>query len=125
MTSINLFRNAKDAVSFTAGQVICREGEPGDVMYVVTEGEVNILLGDQILDVLGPGGIFGEMALIDSSPRSASAIAKTDCKLVPVSRQRFTFLVQQTPYFSLEVMHVMAERLRRIMRAQRRAEESP
>jgi CRP-like cAMP-binding protein len=94
-------------------------------MYVVTEGEVNILLGDQILDVLGPGGIFGEMALIDSSPRSASAIAKTDCKLVPVSRQRFTFLVQQTPYFSLEVMHVMAERLRRIMRAQRRAEESP
>ncbi|HEU5100134.1 MAG TPA: Crp/Fnr family transcriptional regulator [Roseiflexaceae bacterium] len=61
----------------------------------------------------GPGGIVGEMALIDDRPRSATAVAATDCRLVPIDERRFTFLVQQTPMFALAVMRVMAERLRR------------
>ena len=60
-----------------------------------------------------PGGIFGELALIDSSPRSAAAVAHTDCRLAVIGERRFIFLVQQTPYFALEVMSVMAQRLRR------------
>ena len=110
--TIGLFRNATDCQSFAAGQVIFQEGQPGDVMYAVTEGEVDILVHDKVMTTVGPDGILGELALIDTQPRSATAIARTDCKLVPISAKRFTFLVQQTPNFALQVMRVMAERLR-------------
>jgi CRP-like cAMP-binding protein len=112
--TISLFRNATDCESFSAGQVIFQEGQPGDVMYAVSEGEVDILVRDKVIDTVGPGGILGEMALIDAKPRSATARARTDCKLVPISEKRFTFLVQQTPHFALQVMRVMADRLRRM-----------
>jgi CRP-like cAMP-binding protein len=118
MTTITLFRNSEDALAFEASQVIFEKGQPGDVMYAVLEGEVEIVLDGKVIDSAGPGGIIGEMALIDSSPRSATARAKTACRLVPVGEKRFTFLVQQTPFFSLQVMRIMAERLRRLMAAQ-------
>src|SRR5215831_2580605 len=111
---ISLFRNATDFKSFAAVQIIFKESEPGDVMYAVIEGTVDVLVRDKLLNSLGPGDIVGEMALIDNRPRSATAIAKTDCKLVPVDQKRFTFLVQQTPYFAVDVMRIMAERLRRL-----------
>ena len=117
MTTLNLFRNVTDAVSYTAGQTIFEAGAPGDVMYVVQEGDVDIVLAGRVIDTCGPGGIIGEMALINDKPRSASAVAKGDCKLVPIDEQRFTFLVQQTPYFAIQVMSVIAERLRRYMEA--------
>src|SRR5262245_12573031 len=98
MTTLNLFRNTKDVQSYTAGQTIFEAGQPGIFMYVVQEGDVDILLGGRVIDSSGPGGIIGEMALISDQPRSATAVAKTDCKLVPIDEKRFTFLVQQTPY---------------------------
>ncbi|MGE0825737.1 MAG: cyclic nucleotide-binding domain-containing protein [Candidatus Binatia bacterium] len=111
-TTLDLFRHAKDFELFAQGQTIFQEGDPGEVMYVVIEGEVDILVGDQVLASLGPGGILGEMALIDKQARSATAVAKTDCKLTPVDERRFRFLIQQTPNFALSVMRVMAGRLR-------------
>jgi len=115
VTTIDLFQHAPDSVIFAAGHVIFREGEPGDVMYVVLEGEVEIVVQGRVIDTTGPGGIVGEMALIDARPRSATVRATTICKLVPVSQRRFTFLVQQTPFFALQVMQVMSERLRRLL----------
>ena len=117
MTTLNLFRNAKDVQLYTAGQTIFDVGQLGDIMYVVQEGDVDIMLAGRVIDTCGPGGIIGEMALISDKPRSAAAVAKTDCKLVPIDEKRFTFLVQQTPYFAIQVMHVIAERLRRYMEA--------
>lgn len=117
MTTIDLFRRSGDAITFQAGQVIFNQGDAGDVMYAVVEGDIDILLGDKVIDSAVPGGIFGEMALIDASPRSATARARTDCKLVPVDEKRFTFMVQQTPFFALQVMRIMSERLRRLMLA--------
>lgn len=114
-TKVDLFRNTADYVMYEAGQVIFEEGQPGDVMYAIIEGEVEITVKSQLIDFIGPGGIIGEMALIDNSPRSGTARAKTQAKLVPISQKRFTFLVQQTPYFSIQVMQIMAERLRRLM----------
>lgn len=113
METLTLFRHATDFESFPAGKVIFKAGEPGDVMYVVKEGEVDIMIGDKVIATEGPGAIFGEMALIDAKPRSATAIAKSDCQLVPIDKKRFTFLVQQHPYFSLHVMKLMADRLRK------------
>lgn len=112
MSTIDLFRNTEDFESFAAGQIIFKEGDMGSVMYVVKEGQVDIVLRDKVLETLVPGGVLGEMALIDLNPRSASAVAKTDCKLVPVDKKRFIFLVQISPQFALQVMRVLAQRLR-------------
>lgn len=114
MVTIELFRNASDAELYTTGQVIFSAGDLGKLMYVVKEGEVNILVKDMVVETVGPGGILGEMALIDAQARSATAVAKTDCQLVPIDEKRFLFLVQQTPFFSLHVMRVLAHRLRQM-----------
>lgn len=118
MADITLFRNSTDYIEFAPGQVIFNEGNAGDRMYAVIDGTVDIVRNGKVIDSVGPDGIFGEMALIDHAPRSASAIAHTACKLVPVDQKRFTFMVQQTPFFAIQVMHVMADRLRHRMREQ-------
>lgn len=81
-------------------------------MYVLLDGEMEILLGDFALETTGPGNLIGEMALIDDSPRTASAVAKTSCRLAEIDRRRFHFLVQQTPHFATHVMKTLATRLR-------------
>jgi CRP-like cAMP-binding protein len=98
--------------TFTAGQNIFELGDTGGVMYVLMEGEVDIIVRDQVYDTVSAGGILGEMALIDSRPRSAAAVAKTDCKVVPINEERFIQLVSDEPAFALQVMRVMVERLR-------------
>jgi len=113
VTTINLFKNEKDSLSIPAGRSIFFTGQTGDVMYVVIEGEVEIMVNNQLVETIREGGIFGEMALLDEEPRSADAIAKTDCKLATVNEKRFLYLVHNTPYFSIEIMRVMANRLRR------------
>ena len=118
MADITLFRNSTDFIEFTPGQVVFNEGDAGDKMYAVITGTVDIVKGGKVIDSAGADSIIGEMALIDQSPRSATAIARTACKLVPVDQKRFTFLVQQTPFFSIQVMRVMADRLRRRMAEQ-------
>ena len=113
MAQINLFKNARDSMTVEAGDVLFREGDDGDVMYALVDGEVELLRDGIVLEDVGPGSIFGEMALIDPSPRSATAKARTAARVVPVDRPHFTFLVQEHPTFALQVMTVMAERLRR------------
>jgi CRP/FNR family transcriptional regulator, cyclic AMP receptor protein len=104
--------NWRDAKNYAAGQCIFNEGQPGDLMYVVLEGEVSLLIHGELVETLREGGVLGEMALLDSAPRTASAVARTNCKLVPVSQKRFNLLVQHTPDFALQIMRVMAGRLR-------------
>jgi len=98
--------------SFAANQNIFVEGQEGDCMYIVKEGEVDLLYKGKFLGTVRQGGIFGEMSLIDFLSRSATAVAKTDCKLVPVDEKHFTRLVQETPAFALQVMRVLVQRLR-------------
>ena len=114
MTTIDLFKNEKNFITIPAGEVIFQKGGIADRMYVVLEGEVEISIDGKLLDITGAGGIVGEMALISALPRSATAIAKTESKLVPIDEKRFTFLVQQTPYFALSVMKIMVERIRKL-----------
>lgn len=110
----DLLRKAADKRrQLRAGDVIFKEGEPGDEFFVVDSGKVAIRLGNRTLDILAEGQVFGEMALIDSGPRSASAIAETDCVVIPVSEKQFLFMVSEAPYFALSVMRVLVERQRR------------
>jgi len=112
MSKEKLLQQIHDVQSFTEGQNIFELGDAGDVMYVVMEGEVDIIVHDQVCDTVVPGGIIGEMALIDSRPRSATAVARTDCKVVAINDDLFINLVQEEPNFALEVMRTMVERLR-------------
>jgi CRP-like cAMP-binding protein len=110
---LHLFANEEETVSFAAGQSIFEIGDEGREMYVVLDGQVDAIVNDIVLETIEPGGIFGELALLNSSPRSASIVARSDCRLLPINKQRFYSLVQEYPFFSLHVMDVMAERLRR------------
>jgi CRP/FNR family transcriptional regulator, cyclic AMP receptor protein len=115
--TIDLFRNATEFIVVAPGEVIFQKGEPGDQMYAVVEGEVDIATPGDHHFTIGPGGIFGEMALIDASPRSATARAKSACKVVPVNQKQFMYMVQNTPFFAIQVLRVMAERMRGMLMA--------
>jgi CRP/FNR family cyclic AMP-dependent transcriptional regulator len=104
--------NGIETRSFKAGDVIFREGDNALDLFVIKSGQVRIEIGNRTVTELSPDTIFGEMALIDDEPRSATAIAVTDVELVPVSEKQFLFLVSQTPHFALRVMRVLAQRLR-------------
>lgn len=107
-----LFRNAKTKQTFAAGTTIFNTGDAGAEMFGIIEGEVEIRSSGGVVGHLGPGDVFGEMALVDESPRSATAVAASDTVVAAIDRHRFLFLVQETPTFALEVMAVMAERTR-------------
>jgi CRP-like cAMP-binding protein len=109
----NIFERGTTPVIFNAGDTIFSEGHPAEVMYAVKRGEAEILKGDRVIETVGPEGFFGELALVDNSPRSATARAKTECELIPINEKNFMFMVGEVPFFSLVVMRKMAERLRR------------
>ena len=99
---------------YAAGDVIFAEGDTGDAMFVVRTGEVTVERGGRVMETLSGGGVFGEMALIDGSPRSATVRAKTDCEVAPINEKTFLFLVHETPFFAIAVMRTLADRLRRM-----------
>jgi len=111
---IPLFRNSENFRSYQPGDVVFREGEIGSEMFAIRGGKVELRLGEKVLDTLEEDEIFGEMALVDGQPRSATAVAVTECQLVPIDTRRFLFLVQQTPHFALQIMSLLAFRLRRM-----------
>jgi CRP/FNR family transcriptional regulator, cyclic AMP receptor protein len=112
-TSFSLLTgNSVNTRRVRAGGVIFREGERADELFVIKSGYVRIQVGNRMMADLTAESIFGEMALIDSEPRSATAVAITDVELIPISEKQFLFLVSQTPYFALKVMRILAQRLR-------------
>ncbi len=113
MAGFEFLRREPDARAFRAGDIIFREGDAGDQMFAVLDGEVEIRKGERVLETIGSGGVFGEMALIEKKPHSAAAVARSDCRVAAVNQSRFMLLVQQTPFFALQMMQVLSERLRR------------
>lgn len=112
MSTLTQFRNDGESRTFAPGDNIFVEGDEGRSMYVVLEGTVRLSVTGRTLEKVVSGGIFGEMALIDAAPRSATATAVSACTLAPVGAERFKSLVQENPDFALDIMRVMAQRLR-------------
>lgn len=113
MGSIHLFRDLPEVKPYASGEYIFKKGETGEVMYMVIEGEIELVVGRVVVETAHPGAFIGEMALIDDSPRSASARAKGECRVFPINEERFNTLVQETPSFALDVMKALALRLRK------------
>ncbi len=109
---LGVFRAATDTRDVPAGTVIFEEGSTGEEMFGVVEGKVELRLPDGRAIAIGPDDTFGEMALVDASGRSATAVAVEDSKLAVIDKRRFLFLVHETPTFALQVMSSLAERLR-------------
>jgi CRP-like cAMP-binding protein len=107
----DLFRN-EATVTVKAGETLFRKDDEPDGFYVLMSGSLRIANGNIVYEDLAPGGMVGEMALIDRSPRSATVTALVDSEVVKLDLRRFLYLVQQTPYFSIRVMSVLTQRLR-------------
>jgi CRP/FNR family transcriptional regulator, cyclic AMP receptor protein len=99
-------------VRYDKGRVIMLAGQAGALMYVVVEGRVAITIRGALIERIGAGGIFGEMALVDQSPRAADAAAETDCALLAMNRNVFLNLVKSEPAFGIALLSAVAERLR-------------
>jgi len=96
----NIFEKEVTPSSFSAGSVIFAEGQKRDSMYVVKSGEVELKVRGKPVEVVGKDGFFGEMALVDQALRSATAVAKTDCVVIPIS-ESISFLWSKRHLFSL------------------------
>lgn len=106
---VNLM-GGQEPLRYEAGKMIMQEGTGGAFMYVVLEGRVAITIKGGLVARAGPGGVFGEMALVDQSVRAATAVAETDCKLLGINRNAFLHLVKTSPAFGAALLAGLAER---------------
>ncbi len=112
------FRIFKDLnipeVSIRAGQTIVSEGDDGTHMYMIRKGTVDVLVNGIPVEDISDGGIFGEMALLDRTTRSANIVARTDVEAVALDEKRFMLLIAKVPHFNLMVMRLLARRIRKM-----------
>jgi CRP/FNR family cyclic AMP-dependent transcriptional regulator len=112
---IRLFDKDTNSVVYPEGHVVFNRGDAGEHMYAVIAGSVDIIIQGRTIETVEVGGVFGEMALIEGGgPRSATAVVRSEAKLVPIDKNRFLFLVQQTPFFAVQLLTIVTQRLRRI-----------
>lgn len=99
-------------VRYRQETVIMKEGQSGTFMYLVKSGRVAIAVGHNVVEVVGPGGTFGEMAVVDQSPRTARAGAIEECELLAIDRAALMAVVKQQPAFAIALLRGIADRLR-------------
>lgn len=98
---------------FEAGERIFVVGDEGSVMYAVRTGSVSIMLSGEVLETVRPGETFGELALIDGSPRGATAVARETTELAVIDERAFNYLIERNPAFALDLLRRLSRRLRR------------
>jgi CRP/FNR family transcriptional regulator, cyclic AMP receptor protein len=112
---VSMFKDEPKALRIESGQVLFKNGDPPGSMYIVRSGTVTIRSGSVKYEDVGPGGMVGEMGIVETYlPRSAMVYALTAAELVEIDRERFLSLVEETPSFALAVMRVLSRRLRRM-----------
>lgn len=104
-------------IEHEAGTVIAREGEPGIGLFVIADGQAEVTIGGKKKATLGPHDFFGEIALLDGGPRTATVTAKTDIKLLGLTEWVFRGLMQEHPSIAIKTLEAMAGRLRSATKA--------
>jgi CRP/FNR family transcriptional regulator, cyclic AMP receptor protein len=112
-------KKAGASLSYAAGSVIFSKGDPGECMYVVQSGVIEMVIGDQIVEVCGANEAIGFMSMIDEAPRSSTARVKETCEVSVIDRRKFRFMVDEVPNFALYIMGAMARRIRGMGQAMR------
>jgi CRP/FNR family transcriptional regulator, cyclic AMP receptor protein len=105
-------RGTGPTLSFSAGSIVFNTGDPGNVMYLVQSGVIEMVIGDKVVEVCGPNEAIGFMSMIDNAPRSSTARVKETCELSVIDARTFRFMVDEVPNFALYVMGAMARRIR-------------
>lgn len=113
-TSLEYLEDYGQERTYSPGEVIIREGSPGDSMFAILAGIVELTVKDRLVDMLEPGEVFGEMAMLDGKPRSASATATTACRVIRVDREGFDRLAAGRPDFVVFLLRTMSDRIRRL-----------
>jgi CRP-like cAMP-binding protein len=116
VVTVSIFQKQPDPKEFSAGEVIFEEGQPGEHMYGILEGTVDILVNGKVVETIDTGEVFGVGVLVGVKNRTYTAIAKVDSKLGFLDEKKFLFAVQETPMFALKVMKSYSERLSRVQR---------
>ena len=116
VVTVSIFQKQPDPQAFSAGEVIFEEGQPGEQMYGILEGTVDILVNGKVVETIDTGEVFGVGVLVGVKNRTYTAIAKVDSKLAFVDEKAFLFAVRETPMFALKVMKSYSERLSRLQR---------
>ena len=114
MNPADLFSRETNTLTLTPGDALFKAGDPGDAMFVLLEGSMDVMVGGNVVENSTRGAIVGEMALIDQSPRGATVIAREPCRLAKIDQRRFLYLIQQNPFFATHVMKILADRLRQM-----------
>ncbi|MGV6817444.1 MAG: Crp/Fnr family transcriptional regulator [Thiotrichales bacterium] len=110
-TIFKLFSDSEDALHLSAGERLFSAGDKADKIYFVLSGKIDLLVNEKIIESILPGSLLGEIAMLNSAGHVADAIAEKASTVVPVTPDRFQFLVEQTPFFAMDVMKAMAERI--------------
>ena len=105
---------ALEEIELPAGEAVFDKGDAGDSMYVIVEGEVRVFDGERTINVLGEREIFGELALLDPEPRSASCAAVSEARLFRLDAETFSQLMAGNIEIVRGILHVLCERLRRV-----------
>jgi len=98
--------------TFSQGDAITREGEPGTGFFVILEGSAQVMVRGQTVATLGPGEALGEMALLDEGPRSATVVAATDLRCIALTPWEFKPFVEEHPTVAWTLLQTLARRLR-------------
>ena len=109
---LNLFSSDEETVKLPAGGSLFRKGDAAHTMYIVKSGAIEVHDGDTVFETVLPGGLLGEMAIVDGEPRSAGARAKDTSEVIAIDQKRFLGMVERTPYFAIRIMRVLTRRLR-------------
>ncbi|AUS99167.1 cyclic nucleotide-binding protein [Nostoc sp. CENA543] len=112
--TVGIFQKQHDPQVFAAGQVIFSQGDSGEYMYGIVEGDIEILVNGKVVETISSGDVFGTGVLVGVKERTYTAIAKTNCMLAYLDEKRFLFAVQETPMFALMVIKNYSERLTRL-----------
>jgi CRP/FNR family cyclic AMP-dependent transcriptional regulator len=99
-------------VEFPAGHIICKEGETGVGLHVVAEGETKVQIGGRTRRRLGPGAFFGEIALLDGGPRTATVVAETPVRTLAIPAWSFKSVIRSQPGIALKMLEEACRRLR-------------
>ncbi len=103
---------SQTTVRYERNKVIVKEGQAGLMMYVVLEGRLAVSIQDKIVEKIGPGGVFGEMALVERTPRLATVISETDCGLLAFGRNTLLDLIKASPDFAVSLLGAVGDRAR-------------
>jgi CRP/FNR family cyclic AMP-dependent transcriptional regulator len=105
-------KKAGTSMNYAAGGFVFNKGDPGECMYVVQSGEIEMVIGDRVVEVCGPNEAIGFMSVIDDAPRSSTARVKEACEVSVIDRRKFRFMIDEVPNFALYIMGAMARRIR-------------